>query len=88
MTNSERAYRNRVKKLQREMVNEYKQECGCKECGSQSELELHHIDPTTKVKDVATLISQSTSWTKLRTEILKCVVVCKSCHKKIHYGGK
>ena len=51
----------------------------CKNCGSSSRLELHHLDPKLK-------ISHSIwSWSKERREkeLEKCIVLCKECHKEV-----
>ena len=49
----------------------------CVRCGSQSDLELDHIDPSTKVTHAIW------SWSEIRRniEISKCQVLCNSCHK-------
>ena len=49
----------------------------CAACGSSIELELDHIDPSTKVTSVIW------SWSQQRRdeELLKCQVLCKPCHK-------
>jgi len=48
----------------------------CSECGSRDRLEIHHIDPSTKVTHVVW------SWAESRrvTELSKCTVLCHSCH--------
>ncbi len=89
MTNSERAYRLRKKQRQYAEVAAYKKDCGCRDCGSHGDdLDLHHLDPNTKISDVSTMISKSANWITVLTEVQKCVVLCVSCHRRIHYGVK
>jgi hypothetical protein len=49
----------------------------CVVCGTTENLELHHIDPETKVANSVW------SWTQERrdAELAKCEVRCESCHK-------
>lgn len=49
----------------------------CAKCGSQTALELDHINPEDK------LSNHIWSWTKKRRddELIKCQVLCKSCHR-------
>lgn len=48
----------------------------CAGCGSTSSLELHHLDPSTKVTH------RIWSWAKERreAELAKCQVLCFDCH--------
>src|SRR5690606_21351007 len=54
----------------------------CVECGSQDNLEIHHLDPATKQ------FTLSEGWTRpweLSLEEIKgCQLLCKSCHMKRH----
>jgi transposase-like protein len=55
----------------------------CVDCG-ETDLELlefDHIDPKKKEHNVSRLIGRS-SWHRIEKEILKCRVVCISCHRK------
>jgi 5-methylcytosine-specific restriction endonuclease McrA len=49
----------------------------CIKCGSEENLEIHHVDPSTKEAH------QVWTWTKERRdlELAKCDVLCKNCHK-------
>ena len=61
--------------------------CNC--CGKISnpfDMDLHHIDPTTKEHNVANMLHFSRA--KIAKEIDKCVPVCKSCHREIHRGNR
>ena len=52
----------------------------CEWCGSTVDLELHHIDPSTK------LGHNIWSWSEKarKNEIAKCIVLCKKCHHDYH----
>lgn len=74
-------YRKRIKQ---ESIN-YKggkcQICGYNKCNSA--LDFHHLNP--KEKDYQ--ISGGTkSFDSLKSELDKCVLVCKNCHSEIHEG--
>lgn len=55
---------------------------GCVDCGSTENLHLHHIDPTTKLYNVARMVGHSdrTFW----AEVAKCVALCQDCHVERH----
>lgn len=48
-------------------------------------LEFHHIDPTHKDMNISTSLNDVGVET-LTAELMKCVVVCANCHRKIHDG--
>lgn len=50
----------------------------CQQCGSSKDLEVDHIDPTTK------LSHRVWSWSRVRreAELAKCRVLCGSCHQR------
>lgn len=50
----------------------------CSRCGSDSKLELDHIDPKTKISN------SIWSWSQARQsiEIAKCQILCRSCHSE------
>ena len=52
----------------------------CAWCGSNEKLELHHLDPKTKV----TSVIWSWSTRHREEELKKCIIICKSCHAKHH----
>lgn len=45
-------------------------------------LEFHHLNPNEKEYNVSELLTYS--WTKVKLEIEKCVVLCANCHRKEH----
>lgn len=65
---------------------QWKTRHGCKFCDETFApcLELHHLDPKKKDMNVSDLMSYS--WTRVMKESAKCIVVCSTCHTKIHHG--
>lgn len=49
-------------------------------------MSFHHIDPATKLFDIAAAVRQKVTVAKLNAELVKCVCVCENCHRKIHAG--
>ena len=64
----------------------------CKACNKtiedNREAELHHKTSKTKEYNISDMYNFSDS--KIRKELKKCIVLCKSCHTKLHstYGKK
>lgn len=57
----------------------------CVDCGSWTDLEVDHVDPSAKVDH------KVWSWSEPRrlAELAKCVVRCQTCHlRKTHAGGE
>lgn len=55
----------------------------CFRCGSNKELEVHHLDPSTKEANPTHLWSLSPNNIKRVAELAKCVVACYTCHKEL-----
>ena len=62
--------------LKRRRLEWFEKNGPCKQCGSKNDLQLDHIDPSSKIHHVIW------SWSKQRREeeLLKCQVLCKKCH--------
>lgn len=91
---------NREKVIQRQkarsaersdFINNVALKYGCQnlDCGWDGELfpeqlDFHHFDPKTKIKEVSKLTSAS--YDKIIEEINKCVVLCRNCHYLYHVG--
>ena len=58
----------------------------CVQCASVEDLEFDHIDPDTKSFTVTTRLDSS-SWEDIEVELLKCQLLCKSCHDMKTTGG-
>ena len=71
----------------RKFVEQQKIGKACIKCGETNldKLLFHHVDPTTKLFNVANC---DHSEEVLLVEIAKCVILCKSCHLKHHHTGK
>lgn len=88
------AYKDRASKRRRErlaVINYVSLSYGCQNPGCSwnsvfetYQLDFHHFDPKTKVKEIAKMASFS--FEKLIKEINKCVVLCKNCHTIVHHG--
>jgi len=52
----------------------------CKWCGSDEKINIHHVDPTTKVHHAIW------SWAEPRIveELSKCITICEECHVTHH----
>ena len=48
-------------------------------------IEYHHLDPTTKLRDIRSLIKRNSAWSKIFHEVKKCVLLCVNCHRKVHF---
>ena len=61
---------------------------GCEICGESyiPRLTFHHLKPRDKVNNISCMIANKTSLITLKKEIDKCIVVCESCHRKMHSG--
>lgn len=60
---------------------------GCEDCGEENPvcLEFHHNDKNEKDQSVARLISYTSSKDRLKIEMGKCTLLCRNCHRKVHY---
>ena len=73
----------KMKKYQAEWMrcrrNSFMKDKSCAWCGATDKLELHHINPETKIDH------KVWSWSELRRneEIKKCIVLCSHCHRTI-----
>ena len=61
---------------------------GCVVCGIShpAVLQFHHKDRTTKVKNIALMISTNQPAAVIEAEIEKCEVLCMNCHTIKHYN--
>lgn len=58
--------------------------CGYNKCDKV--LEFHHLDPSIKDFGWGEINGNIKSWSKIITEIKKCVCLCSNCHKEVHAG--
>jgi hypothetical protein len=94
--NSEQQARNiknaRVRKRKNKiLVENYKNNtgCYCRSCGTYDHpvcMDYHHLEESEKRGTVANLSSHGYKWDVIKEEIDKCILLCSSCHRKIHEG--
>lgn len=48
------------------------------------QIDFHHLDPSTKYKEVAKMSTASLE--KIVAELNKCVCLCRNCHSGVHKG--
>jgi hypothetical protein len=65
-------------------VDGMKKEKGCGNCGTLENLTYHHIDPKTKVMEIADMVNAMKNRNEILEEIKKCSVLCLSCHMRHH----
>ena len=73
------------RKIKRKIVA-YKMLHPC-QCGEDhpAALDFHH-DKGKKEFCIGSSIAHSLPWNKIKQEILKCRVICRNCHSKLHWG--
>ncbi|MHA1302605.1 MAG: hypothetical protein ACTSPI_02740 [Candidatus Heimdallarchaeaceae archaeon] len=68
--------------------NKLLEEEECVLCESKLSLHFHHVNPATKdsrFDSIPDMINANCTLEEIRTEMNKCIVVCRECHlKKIH----
>lgn len=67
----------------------FKKTLKCTECNENHPacLDFHHINKKEKIDAVAN-IAKKNDIKLLKDEILKCIVLCGNCHRKLHYNQK
>lgn len=63
-----------------------KKHCKCAVCDEKEPicLDFHHCGD--KDDRISSGIHGNWSWTRVKVEILKCIVLCSNCHRKLHAG--
>ncbi len=46
--------------------------------------DLHHLDPSTKISDISSLLAAGAAWDVVEAEALKCDLLCANCHRIRH----
>ena len=60
---------------------------GCQICGynkCQRSLDFHHMEPG--AKDFSLAGKHCISWKRIKSELDKCVCLCRNCHGEVHEG--
>ena len=76
-----------LKRYRRELKKFYKQTKStkvCEKCGAKKYLQYHHREPRTKICSVARMVHNGVDKEILVKEMDKCVVLCRSCHCRLH----
>jgi hypothetical protein len=69
-------------------INKHRALCGCKKCGEKRYwvIDYHHVDPSTKDNPIP--YYKSCTLETLKTELKKCIPLCRNCHTDFHYQEK
>jgi len=80
--------RNKKRLELKKKIDELRALCGCAKCGEQDYvcIDFHHTNPEEKDFNVSMSTSYEWPWSKVLEEVLKCVCLCASCHRKLHAG--
>lgn len=57
--------------------------CGYNKCVAA--LDFHHLDPAEKDFGIGAK-GYTRSWSRVKQELDKCIMVCSNCHREIHAG--
>lgn len=80
-----REYRQQSSSRMRMLLNQLKEHGCCARCGFDDPraLQFHHLDPSTKRRNVPSLIGTSDGY--VLAEIAKCEILCANCHAIEHF---
>jgi hypothetical protein len=86
-------YRQTKKNLQnkyRILIDDYKENKGCCECGIKDYrvLEFHHKNGKEKEFSIGEVSTKGYGLKKIEKELEKCLVICANCHRILHYKIK
>jgi hypothetical protein len=78
-----RINKQRYRQIARDFAWEYLSTHPCSQCGESDPivLEFHHVGG--KDTEVSRLISNGASVDVIKAEVIRCVVLCASCHRRI-----
>lgn len=67
-------------------LKRYKNGKICEICGESYEgcLDFHHRNSKEKSRAISDLVAKGYGKTTILSEIMKCAVLCKNCHAKVH----
>ena len=86
---AERAKAKRYRDRAQASFSQHKMNLGCSKCGynrCSGCLDFHHVNPVNKeFRITATLWFSQTPLVK--SELVKCILLCKNCHYEEHFGG-
>ena len=72
----------------KKFLRDYVESTPCRNCGAAFEecgrLEFHHVEPEKKRLKISSMMLSSEK--SFKSEMKKCILLCTSCHKRIHNG--
>ena len=74
--------RSRLRRHMLYVMGECCQICGYNRCSGA--LEFHHLEPTTKERNLSK--NWPYSWERSKEELKKCILLCSNCHREVHLG--
>lgn len=75
--------RRKVKEMARTYLGGKCSICGYNRC--QEALDFHHRNESTKAFGIAAK-GYTYAWTRVQTELDKCILLCANCHREVHAG--
>jgi hypothetical protein len=81
-------FKKQAKLRNQKHLNDVKLKSGCIACREPEPccLDFHHLVKEDKIRHVSDMAGRAVSIETLDKEISKCVVICASCHRKLHAG--
>jgi hypothetical protein len=84
-------HNSKYKKEVREYIYTYLLANPCVDCGENDPivLEFDHIDPSTKLDSISSMVNRCFSISSISKEINKCEIRCANCHRRrtsVHMG--
>ncbi len=72
------------RRKKQEFIENYKTPCVRCGCDKKCVIDLHHIDSSTKAKDISRCAKEY-GWDRLKEELQKCISLCSNCHREFHF---
>lgn len=70
----------------RKYIKNIKKNNPCVICGSTENLHFHHLISENKKYNISDMVKMRSSIKSIQAEIDKCVILCRTCHEKVHNG--
>jgi len=80
---------NKTYNIKKQNIKDLKEQSdGCCKCKEKKHylLDYHHLDPSTKLFQIAQ--GESKGWDTVLKEIEKCILLCSNCHREFHFLEK
>ncbi|MBR9703980.1 hypothetical protein GOV12_01090 [Candidatus Pacearchaeota archaeon] len=71
----------------RKWFEKFKLGLKCSKCNEDhpATLDFHHKNNKQKDFAIGKMVSEGYSINRVKEELMKCIVLCSNCHRKIHY---